>query len=105
MEGGKKTEGDSQGRDGDEGGEQNQMRRRPRPLEPSPSLIKVVKGKGKLVVGRVEGDPRCLADFCLWPVWWNRLRDKLRESAVCHPSHTYPPVTRTDGHSSREKIT
>ena len=49
-------------------GGQNQMRRRPRPLELSPSLIKVVKRKGKLVVGRVEGDPRCLADFCLWPV-------------------------------------
>ena len=31
----------------------------------SPSLIKVVKGKGKLI-GRVEGDPRCLED--LWPV-------------------------------------
>ena len=61
----------------------NQMGRRRRPLARSPSLIKVVKRKGKLVVGRVEGDPRCLVDFCLWPVWWNRLRDKLRESAAC----------------------
>lgn len=67
------------------------MRCRRRPLGRSPSLVKVVKRKGKLVVGRVEGDPRCLEDFCPLPVWWNRLKDKLRDPAVCHPSHTSPP--------------
>ena len=78
------------------------MGRRRRPLARSPSLIKVVKRRGKLVVGRVEGDPRCLVDFCLWPVWWNRLRDKLRES-VALPSRSHTRAARLIG-SDPKKI-
>ena len=59
----KKKTGRGVGRGETETMGQNQMGRRRWPLGRSPSLIKVVKRKGKLVVGRVEGDPRCLGGF------------------------------------------
>jgi hypothetical protein len=66
--GGKRQRGVGRGETEVEGGPKSDERSTLTVGTLSPSLIKVVKRRGKLVVGRVEGDPRCLVGFCLWPV-------------------------------------